>query len=44
MIYTRDPIDSNSISLTDSHKHVYASRSYYREFKYFFKRRRNYEK
>lgn len=35
---------SSLISFTDSHKHVYVSRSYYREFKRLLEERSNYEK
>ena len=41
---TRNLTASSLISFTDSHKHVYVSRSYYREFKSLLDERSNYEK
>ena len=41
---TRNLTASSLISFTDSHKHVYVSRSYYREFKGLLDERSNYEK
>lgn len=41
---TRNLTASSLISFIDSHKHVYVSRYYYREFKHLLDERSNYEK